>query len=161
MSGWQRGVGIIAAAGTGVMGGLYFAFSMFVMPALRRLPADRGVAAMQAMNRAAPAPFMVVGVVVAGGASAALAVDALGNLDHTASRWRLVAGALYLATIVITGAYHIPRNNALDRLDASSPEAARFWADFVPAWTAGNHVRFALAAAASGVFAYALTLDAA
>ena len=85
MSAWQRNVTIVAAVGSGVMAGLYFAFSTFVMPGLRRLPADRAVAAMQLFNRSAPAPFVLVGVLLTGGACGAAAVDALANLGETAS----------------------------------------------------------------------------
>jgi len=39
-----------AAIGSGLIAGVFFAFSSFVMPALRRLPAAQGVAAMQSIN---------------------------------------------------------------------------------------------------------------
>ena len=39
-----------AAIGSGVVGGIFFAFSTFVMAALRRLPAEQGIAAMNAIN---------------------------------------------------------------------------------------------------------------
>ena len=77
MSTWQRNLTIVAAVGSGVMAGLYFTFSAFIMPGLRRLPADRGIASMQMFNRSAPAPFVLVGVVLTGGACGVTAVAAL------------------------------------------------------------------------------------
>ena len=100
ISGWVRVVTIVAATGAGVMGGVYAAFSTIVMPALRRLPADRAVAAMQAMNRTAPAPWVVLGLLGAGGACTALAVQALGDLGDVGARWRLVGSGLYLSSVV-------------------------------------------------------------
>lgn len=47
-------VTLFAAIGSGVVAGIFFAFSTFVMPALARLPAEQGIAAMQAINVAAP-----------------------------------------------------------------------------------------------------------
>ena len=44
---------LFAALGCAMMAGVFFAFSSFVMPALRRLPATQGIAAMQAINVAA------------------------------------------------------------------------------------------------------------
>ena len=39
-----------AAIGARVVGGVFFAFSNFVMPALARLPAAGGIAAMNSIN---------------------------------------------------------------------------------------------------------------
>lgn len=39
----------IAAIGSGVVGGVFFAFSNFVMPAFARLPAATGIAAMNSI----------------------------------------------------------------------------------------------------------------
>lgn len=48
-----RPLTLIATLGATTMGGVYFAFSTFVMQGLRKLPADDGIAAMNAINRAA------------------------------------------------------------------------------------------------------------
>src|SRR6476620_3456710 len=40
----------IAALGSGLVPGIFFAFSNFVMKALARLPPAQGIAAMQSMN---------------------------------------------------------------------------------------------------------------
>ena len=42
-----------AAVCSGLLGGVLFAFSSFVMPALRRIPAPEGISAMQSINRQA------------------------------------------------------------------------------------------------------------
>jgi uncharacterized membrane protein len=44
---------LFAALGCGLVAGVFFAFSTFVMKALARLPAEQGIAAMQAINAAA------------------------------------------------------------------------------------------------------------
>jgi len=41
---------LLAAIGSGLIAGVFFAFSTFVMRALARLPADQAVAAMQSIN---------------------------------------------------------------------------------------------------------------
>lgn len=46
-------VTLAAAVGSGLMAGVFAAFSTAVMPALRRLPAAEGMSAMQAVNVAA------------------------------------------------------------------------------------------------------------
>jgi SulP family sulfate permease len=51
-------VGLIGATalGCGIVGGVFFAFSSFVMTALGRLPAAEGMAAMRSINRVAVTP---------------------------------------------------------------------------------------------------------
>jgi uncharacterized membrane protein len=51
---------LLAALGCGLMAGIFFAFSAFVMKALSRLPASEGMAAMQAINVAILNPLFFV-----------------------------------------------------------------------------------------------------
>ena len=78
---------IVAAVGAGCNGGVLFAFSAFVMPALQRLPTAQGVAAMQSINvTAVRPPFMLV----FGGTALvclALIVVALRTLDEAYAPW--------------------------------------------------------------------------
>jgi len=47
---------LLGALSCGMMAGVFFAFSAFVMKALARLPVEQGVAVMQAINLAAVIP---------------------------------------------------------------------------------------------------------
>ena len=73
----QTGV-TVAAVGSGVMGGVLFAFSSFVMPALNRIPAREAVLAMQSINERAPAGLglPLVGTALVSGALAVHAIAA-------------------------------------------------------------------------------------
>ena len=42
---------------------------------------------------------------------------------------------------MLTGGYHIPRNDKLDALDPNTAESASYWATYVREWTMWNHVR--------------------
>jgi uncharacterized membrane protein len=140
-----RTAALATAAASGVMGGVLFGFSSFVMPALRRLPASHAVATMQAINRAAPRALGLP-LVASGPGSAAVAAWALTRADVPgAARTLLVTGAVTaVAALAITAGYHVPRNNRLDAVDATSGAAATGWGQFVPGWVAMNHVRTAL-----------------
>src|ERR1700736_5255089 len=59
LPGYVRPATLAAAAGATVVGGVLFAFSTFVMPALRSLPDEQGMAAMQAINKFAPTPVFM------------------------------------------------------------------------------------------------------
>jgi uncharacterized membrane protein len=48
---------LVAALGCGLMAGVFFAFSAFVMKALARLPLAQGIAAMQSINVAVINPI--------------------------------------------------------------------------------------------------------
>jgi len=52
-------VTFVAALGSGLMAGAFFAFSTFVMKALARLPAAAGIAAMQWINVAVINPLFL------------------------------------------------------------------------------------------------------
>jgi len=43
--------------------------------------------------------------------------------------------------VVLTMAYHVPRNDALDTVDPNAADAAGHWDRYVRTWTAWNHVR--------------------
>jgi uncharacterized membrane protein len=54
----------------------------------------------------------------------------------------VLAAVLYVAgTVLLTGGFHVPRNDALAALDPSAPGSAEQWATYVREWTAANHLR--------------------
>ncbi len=157
IEGLPRTLTITAAVATGLVGGVFFAFSTFVMPALRRLPAPRGIEAMQAVNRAAPAsPLFMVALLGTALVCLAVAVPALADPGGAGAIHRAVGSALYLATVVVTAGYHVPRNDALGRLDPAASGAAAAWSDYLAGWTTGNHLRTVTSLAASVAFVLAL-----
>jgi uncharacterized membrane protein len=142
---------LLAALGSGVVAGVFFAFSSFVMPALARLPPAQGIAAMQSINVTAVAPpFMGVFFGTAG-LTLAAAVPARGA-------WLLwVGSALYvLGVIGVTVVCNVPRNNALAAVAPTDADAALLWARYLSEWTAWNHVRTAAALGATVAFILAL-----
>lgn len=145
-----RGLTIASAVGAAVSGGVFFAFSTFVMRALDDLSPAEGIRAMQSINRAAPNPAFMALLFGTAGASLVLIVDAARNVGEPGSGYRLAAGALFLVVIALTAAYHVPRNDELAALDGASLDAPRQWARYVSNWTAWNHVR-TLAPIASAV----------
>ena len=145
-----RTITLATALGTGVMGGVLFGFSSFVMPALNRLPASEAVRTMQAINVTAPRGLGVP-LVVSGLGSVVVGGWALASTDGW-TRALLVGGAAAgVAAFAVTAAYHVPRNNALDQVEADSSAAVAAWSDYEPGWVAMNHVRTALSLVAAGL----------
>jgi uncharacterized membrane protein len=151
----------VAALGSATFGGAMYAFSAFVMHGLDRTPARSAVEAMQQINVSAPRPPLVV--VMVGTTLVSLAVSVLAVVDLArgsggAAPWLALLGcAGFLASIVITGGFHIPRNNALAGVDAAGSDAGAAWAAYSGPWQRGNHVRAVVALAGAAFLMLSLT----
>jgi uncharacterized membrane protein len=131
----------VAAVGAGVAGGVFFAFSDFVMRALRRLPDQNGLAAMQAINRAAPSPLFMTVLFGTAILCVVLGSSAVPRREEPEAMHQIVGSALYLVTVAVTMAYHVPRNDALARVDPGSADAGEIWRSYAGPWQSWNHVR--------------------
>lgn len=144
-------VTLATAAGSAVLGGVFVGFTTVVMPALAALPSSDGLEAMQAINLAAPRGLLMLPLI-----GSAIGSVGLGGWAAFAGRgegrWLVLAGAAAgVAAFAVTAAYHVPRNDALGRVDAASGEAAAAWAAYQPGWTTLNSVRAALALVSAGL----------
>ena len=127
---------LVAAIGSGLVAGVFFAFSSFVMKALAR------VTPMQAINVTVINPCFLGLFLGTGVLSLFLAIRALFLLEHEAARYVLSGSLVYLiGSIVVTIVCNIPRNERLASLPAASPGSVKAWMDYVSSWTLCNHVR--------------------
>jgi uncharacterized membrane protein len=130
------------AALSALVGGVFFAFSNFVMAALARIDAREGIAAMQSINVTVINPLFMSALFGTGLLSLALVGVAISDLDADYAPYLLAGGIVYfVGEVVVTMAFNVPRNNALERMDRDDPESPRLWRSFVREWTAWNHVR--------------------
>jgi uncharacterized membrane protein len=159
MSNLARGLTLTSAIGAGVVGGVFFAFSTFVMPALRRVPPSTGISAMQSINRAAPTPLFMLALFGTGATCVALGVVSLTRLGEDGSVLTLVGSAVYLVVIVTTAAYNVPRNDALDRIDPDAASSVATWQRYLSEWVAANHVRTVAGLASAALLTVALVQE--
>lgn len=151
---------LAAALGAGLIAGVFFAFSSFVMPALERLPDADGVVAMQSINRTVMTPSFMLAFTGTAIFCAALVVVAVVGWGEARSPWLLAGGLTYaLGTFVLTIAYHVPRNDALDRIDPRAADAAGRWAAYLSEWVPANTVRALAALVAAALLTVALVVD--
>lgn len=147
---WPAPVTTAAAVGAALTGGVFFAFSSFVMSGLAQAPGAVGLQAMQAINVAAPSPAFMLLLFGSGALAIPVAIRALTDLSRPGAGLAAAGALAALVTPVMTIAFHVPRNNALAAVAASDPGALEAWAHYVQVWTTGNHVR-TLSSAAAGL----------
>lgn len=148
---------LAAAVGSGLVAGIFYAFSSFVMGALGRLPPAQGIEAMQAINvvvinRSFMTAFFGTAILCL-----ALLVAAYLRWNDGSGKLLLLGSLLYLVgTIGVTMAFNVPLNNALAAAQPGMPEAATFWAHYLDRWTMWNTVRTVAPTAAMVLFIVAL-----
>lgn len=147
----------VGAIGCGLMAGVYFAFSTFVMGALGSLERSAGIAAMQAINEvivsSAFLPLFfgttLIGLGLGGWSWFGSSVPGGGAM--------LAGGAIYFAGMMVcTVIGNVPLNDALAVVDPSDASASTVWTHYLSRWTLWNHIRTVASTAASVLFIVAL-----
>ncbi|EJZ22305.1 DUF1772 domain-containing protein [Rhizobium sp. Pop5] len=150
---------VAAAIGSGLVAGIFFAFSTFVMTAFSRIPAEQGIAAMNSINvTIVRSPFMALFVPTA---ILCIVIAVLAMIDWRGglSSLMLSGAAFYLvASFLSTIVFNVPMNDALARVSGNSPEATALWATYLRDWTWWNHVRTIASLLASVAFIRALMI---
>jgi uncharacterized membrane protein len=142
---------LATALSAGLVAGVFFAFSTFVMAALGRLPAHEGIRAMQEINVTVINPWFMTALFGTAPASIAAAIAALADWDGSYGGYLIAAAVLYVVGCVfVTMVFNVPRNNELAALEPTSAEAPRVWERYLSEWTAWNTVRMLASLAASG-----------
>ncbi|KQZ14847.1 hypothetical protein ASD44_12825 [Mesorhizobium sp. Root554] len=133
---------LAAILGSGLMAGLFFAFSTAVMAALARLPAGQGATAMNAINMVIQNPVFLAVFMGTALVCAALAVKAVLGWSQPGSLWLLAGGLFYLVGIFgITVVFNVPLNDVLAAVDPASSEGTALWTRYLDEWVFWNHAR--------------------
>jgi uncharacterized membrane protein len=150
---------IAAIFGSGIVAGIFFTFSNFVMQALARLPKAHGIAAMQAINITVINPGAMVAMFGTGLLFIAAAILGLMYAEGTVS-WLYPAGALLyvVGCVCVTIIGNVPLNERLAKVAPETNEAGQLWDHYLARWTFFNTVRTIASALACLTYAFALTL---
>jgi uncharacterized membrane protein len=134
-----------AIVGSGLLAGVFFAFSAFVMSGLRRLPDPDGAAAMRSMNVTAQRPPLMIALLSVSILCVVIIVRAVATWPRPGAAWLLAGAILTIAgALGVTAAINVPLNN---RLDAGTVT----WSQFLAAWDPANHARTVLCLAGCAV----------
>ncbi|MEP7006880.1 MAG: anthrone oxygenase family protein [Sphingomonas bacterium] len=146
-----------SAIGCGLLAGLYFAFSTFIMTSLGRIDQAAGISAMNAINmdivRSSFLPLFLGTTLV----SALLAGFAILRWSEPSAWAMLAGGVIYvLGMFVVTMLFNVPLNDALAAVAPASAEGGAVWVRYLKDWTLWNHVRTLACTAATALYILAI-----
>ena len=148
---------VLALLGSAVIGGVFFAFSSFIMKALGRVPSAEGIAAMQSINVVVLNPSFLGAFMGTALISVLVAVLAVMGWGTPAAPFFLAGAFLYLVgTFLVTGLGNVPLNDQLAAVSADDPEANSVWKYYLERWTLLNTIRTVAAVAAVLMFTLGL-----
>ncbi|MEL6919699.1 MAG: anthrone oxygenase family protein [Pseudomonadota bacterium] len=139
---WTLYLSLFLAIWSAVIGGVFSAFSEFIMRGLLRADPAGGIEAMQHINRTVLSTQFVAGILVIAPMSIAIGIYADSALDGAAKLALIAAPLVYVPTVFLMTVFgNVPMNKRLERLDHRSSEAATYWRTYGRDWTRLNHVR--------------------
>jgi len=140
MSGLITVIIVASISGAGLVTGLLFAFSNFIMRALADLPPDKGMFAMQRINETIINPVFMVLFLGTPILCSMVAVNSGLKINETGSPFLLVGALAYLiGPFGITMRFNVPLNNLLARADVSNSD--EIWPMYQKKWQRWNHIR--------------------
>lgn len=153
MAVWLLLIAHVSALAYGLLGGVFLAFSDFIMRSLGQVAGHGGLEAMQIINREV---FRIVFMVLFLGmapVSLFMLIHGLVRGDGGGSLIIAAAGAVYLVGgFLVTVVFNVPLNETLAAMETEAPETTRFWQQtYLPRWTFWNTVRTMACALASAL----------
>ena len=141
-----------------LVGGVFLAFSDFIMRSLALTGGHGGVEAMQVINREVFRwVFMALFLGMAAGSVLIAGYGAFG-LTGSAGTLIMMAGLVYLiGCFGVTVFFNVPMNEALAGMETSSSGTHDYWVQtYVPRWTFWNSVRTIACTVAAALLLFGL-----
>ena len=155
-------VGTTTLLGAALVGGVFFAFSSFVMKALARVPASQGIVAMQSINVVVINPSFLGAFMGTAVLSLVMAGLALAGWGEPSALLFLGGAICYVAgTFLVTALGNVPLNKRLADLSATDARAHDEWNHYLGRWVMWNHLRTAAALVAAWLYILGLIQHAA
>tara|TARA_A200000159_G_scaffold123691_3_gene118416 strand:- start:12406 stop:12843 length:438 start_codon:yes stop_codon:yes gene_type:complete len=135
---------MLAAIVCALMAGIYFAFSVVVMPSLQRLGDEQGARVMQQINRDILRSLFMPLFWASSLLCLVLLVSGLSALI-------MFAGAIYLVGMFgVTALFNVPLNKQLEQ--AKDIEIPTTWRHYLSRWQLFNHIRTVSATLSASLF---------
>lgn len=139
---WPLYFCLFLALWSAVIGGVFSAFSEFIMSALTQTNPMGAIEAMQHINVTVIKTQFVAGILSIALFSVLFAAYSLMVFEGAALVTILLATLVYLPSVFfMTMLGNVPMNKKLEQLDHTTAEAETYWAVYTRTWTRLNHVR--------------------
>ncbi len=132
----------LATVGAGIMSGVYFAFSGFVMRALDQLDAESAADAMISINKIILKSWFMP--LFFGSSMIYLVLLVVAVIDSSIEgRWLLIAASTFylVGMFLCTVFFNVPLNNRLADSSGDLELKKTTWNQYVIEWTRWNHLR--------------------
>lgn len=150
---------VTATTGAGLVGGIFFAFSNFIMRALAQVPAKEGAEVMQRINVTVLNPLFFTVFFGTGVIALIVAMGTPNVWDAPGAVLSRIAAAFYLfGTLGVTIVRNVPLNEKLAITALTDAALSPTWTQYLKAWTWWNHVRTIAALLAAALFATAIAV---
>ena len=131
---------VAAIVGAGMVTGLLFAFSNFIMRALAELSSEHGMFAMQQINEKIINPLFLIFFLGTPLLCVMIAIYSLFHLHDTHSVLLLAGSIGYIiGPFAITALRNVPLNDKLAKVKPT--EGSEEWSDYQVNWQRWNHIR--------------------
>lgn len=131
-----------AALGSGIIAGVYFAFSGFIMQAFDKIEVSQSIAAMNSINKTILRSFFMPLFFGSSIISVLLIIVSFAHWGEAGAELMLMAGVIYfVGMFACTVLFNVPLNNLLAQLNSESVNAQQVWSHYLKTWTNWNHLR--------------------
>lgn len=139
---WSLYFCLFLALWSALVGGVFKAFSEFIMAGLLRADPAAGIESMQWINRTVLRTEFVTALISIAVFSVLFAVYAAFVFEGPGMVVIVMAAVIYVPSVFLMTLFgNVPMNNKLATLDHRSGEAAVYWTRYGKQWTRLNHVR--------------------
>ncbi|MEO0342006.1 MAG: anthrone oxygenase family protein [Pseudomonadota bacterium] len=141
-----------------LVGGVFLAFSDFIMRSLALTGGHGGVEAMQAINREVFRWIFMALFIGMAPLSLFIAIYGCIWIDGVPGTLMVLAGLFYVfGCFGVTIGFNVPMNEALAGLDVHLDATRDYWSEtYVPRWTFWNSVRTAASILSAGLLLFAV-----
>ncbi len=127
---------------TGLMAGIYFAFSVFIMKSLAELPVIQAAKAMNKINNVIVNTLFLPVFFGSTLWCAGLIVWSIADWQTGSSLLVVVAALVYIFGMFIVTAFgNVPMNNKLQGCESNEALLVAYWSKYQHSWTQLNHIR--------------------
>jgi uncharacterized membrane protein len=148
---------IAAIVGSALIGGIFFAFSNFIMKALERVPSSEGMLAMQTINVTVLNPGFLGVFMGTALFCLILAVSAIIHWESAYSPYLLGGAVAYVGgTWFVTILGNVPLNDKLAAVNPDDSASTKIWEHYLEHWTKLNTQRAGAALLAAVLFSIGL-----